>query len=374
MENISPAIETLIISEITGTISQEEKEILDLLIAVHPEVANISKHLHKKLGAVTIPKTDIDAIITSITNEINNVETLPAPSYKNNSRRRWYTIAGTTLAAAAVTAFIWFRPGNTSNIPSPHLDKAFFANNQKAITLTYGTAIKTIMGQGLSINEKGVITTDDGQVFDTEILPGENASVAVPDGGSYQLKLSDGTQIVMNSKTTATFPLIFGNRRNLTLAGEAYIEAAEDATKPFVVYAADTETKALGTAFNINSYKTGNVVVSLLKGKVRVSGGGQEKEITPGNAAIYSEGNIEISPNKKDLLDWAKGKIYLRTTNTQEIEETAARYLDLRIKFDKPITGKLARIAMERNNPEKFLKQFPAGYDLHPGDSTYYLR
>ena len=378
MENMLSAIETLIISEITGTISQEEKETLDLLIAAEPEVAAISIELHKELDPIPKPEIDIDAAVALITGRVSMVEASPHPHNTNYLRKRkrlYITSFTATAAAAAVAAFIWLRPVNTNNISPLHFDKDFFCNNKKAITLTYGTAIKTIMGQALSINESGVITTDEGQVFNTGNIPGENASVVVPDGGSYQLKLSDGTQIMMNSQTTATFPIRFGNKRKLTLAGEAYIEAAEDATKPFIVYTAGTETEALGTAFNINSYKKGKVIVSLLKGKVRVSGGGQQREINPGNAAEYSEGNFEIGPfNKERLLDWVKGKIYLRTSDTQEIEETAARYLDLKIRFEHPLSGTIASIAMERNKPEKFLEQFPAGYDLNPGDSTYYLR
>ena len=65
----------------------------------------------------------------------------------------------------------------------------------------------------------------------------------------YDLVLSDGTKVWLNSDSELSYPVKFiGDTRTVSLKGEAYMEVAENKSKPFVVKTPGTEIEVLGTA------------------------------------------------------------------------------------------------------------------------------
>ena len=61
--------------------------------------------------------------------------------------------------------------------------------------------------------------------------------------------LGDGTRLSLNTSTRVKVELDQSQRRVRVEGGEAFFEVAKDASRPFVVQAADTEVTATGTAF-----------------------------------------------------------------------------------------------------------------------------
>ena len=106
---------------------------------------------------------------------------------------------------------------------------------------------------------------------DTLGMAVEMNTVYVPERGEYQVELSDGTRIWVNSASEISFPSYFaGNVREVTLAGEAYFEVAHDSRRPFYVNIGDARVQVLGTAFNVSAYRDERTTeVALLNGKVR---------------------------------------------------------------------------------------------------------
>src|SRR5690606_38970298 len=79
--------------------------------------------------------------------------------------------------------------------------------------------------------------------------------LTTPNGGQYQINLSDGTLVLLNAASTLTYPAEFGeNTREVILDGEAYFEVTKDPEKPFIVRTAKQRIEVLGTSFNINAY------------------------------------------------------------------------------------------------------------------------
>jgi len=99
-------------------------------------------------------------------------------------------------------------------------------------------------------------------------------TLVVPKQGEYNMSLSDGTKIWMNSSSSLRYPVQFlKNERRVYLTGEAYFEVAKNSKKPFfVVLQNGLEVKVLGTKFNVMSYNDEiNVETTLLEGKVEMS-------------------------------------------------------------------------------------------------------
>src|SRR5690606_8991043 len=84
------------------------------------------------------------------------------------------------------------------------------------------------------------------------------------------------------------------SNRELFLTGEAYFKVKKNTDKPFIVYANETATTALGTEFNVSAYREEDkTIVSLKEGKVEVkeaSQGDQNKVIlNPGEEASIQQ-------------------------------------------------------------------------------------
>lgn len=164
-------------------------------------------------------------------------------------------------------------------------------------------------------------------------------TVQVPIGMDYQITLSDGSKVWMNSLTRLDFPFQFdADKREITLRGEAYIEVAHNSSQPFIVHLPGSSVKVLGTAFNINTYDPGVVKVALVEGAVNLTGGNAELRLTPGNQAVYTvNGSIEQETfNAKSVLSWRNGVIYFEYADLQEIGNVLQRWFGIKISIDNP--------------------------------------
>ena len=84
------------------------------------------------------------------------------------------------------------------------------------------------------------------------------------------LYLLDGTRITLSPKSTLHYSrLMSGDKREVSLEGEAFFEVARDANRPFFVYSGNIITKVLGTSFRVKGDE--QIVVAVRSGKVAVS-------------------------------------------------------------------------------------------------------
>ena len=134
-------------------------------------------------------------------------------------------------------------------------------------------------------------------------------TLRVPYGKRFQLVLSDGSSIRLNSGTKIRYPIRFikGMSREVFLDGEAYFKVSEDKEHAFVVWANDFSTRVYGTEFNVSSYKNDDIhEVVLVKGSVGVrKTGGQSNVI---------EEELFLTPNEKASFD-ITGHIQKQTVN-----------------------------------------------------------
>jgi ferric-dicitrate binding protein FerR (iron transport regulator) len=97
--------------------------------------------------------------------------------------------------------------------------------------------------------------------------------VATSAGETKKVVLPDGTLVQLNAGTHFGYPSAFGAERKVRLlTGEAFFQVAPDPQRPFEVLASQTQTKVLGTSFNIRAYERDHgAYIALVSGKVSVS-------------------------------------------------------------------------------------------------------
>ena len=107
----------------------------------------------------------------------------------------------------------------------------------------------------------------------TDILDVAFRKIITPRGKTFEVTLSDGTQVALNADSKFTFPANFAGKpeRIVQLEGEAFFKVAKDAKHPFVVVTPSIITTVLGTEFVVKAYADGNPQVTLLSGSVKVN-------------------------------------------------------------------------------------------------------
>ena len=100
----------------------------------------------------------------------------------------------------------------------------------------------------------------------------QQLAIQVESGEKAAITLPDGTKVYLNAATSLSYPSDFGlYQRDIYLTGEAYLEVAKDAEKPFHVHTDDVEIEVLGTKFNVNSYPDQDEVeTTLIEGAVKL--------------------------------------------------------------------------------------------------------
>ncbi|MRG45849.1 DUF4974 domain-containing protein [Chitinophaga sp. SYP-B3965] len=185
--------------------------------------------------------------------------------------------------------------------------------------------------------------------------PGGWNSLTVPIGMDYKIDLPDGSQVWMNSATTLNFPFRFsGNTREIRITGEAYLKIAPDASRPFIVQAGASTIQVLGTAFNVNTYDTAAVKISLVEGAVQMKAGNQAVKLSPGQEAVLQNATTLISHSfdAEEVLAWQKGIYYFNNASLRQITEVLPRWFGISVVMDKPdVGGDLFSGLVNRNKP-----------------------
>ncbi|WP_316822399.1 FecR family protein [Pedobacter gandavensis] len=232
----------------------------------------------------------------------------------------------------------WIASASVIDIPA--------AGNKAVLTLADGKVITlNEAAEGTLVNVAGMVIRKigDGQLV-YEISgkqSGTYNTITTPKGGTYQVKLADGTNVWLNAASSIRFPTSFVSLkdRKIELIGEAYFEVSKDAKHPFKVHTAHQEVEVLGTHFNISSYADdADVRTTLLEGAVKVSSlreNGTQVILKPGQQLVLAQGKIKI--NKADLeevLAWKNGLFVFNDEPLEHIMRRVARWYGLEVVYE----------------------------------------
>lgn len=160
-------------------------------------------------------------------------------------------------------------------------------------------------------------------------------TAAIPTGDNYEVKLSDGTRVLLHGNSRLVFPSRFvGKQREVKLDGEAYFIVAHDPSHPFIVHCGKMTTEVLGTEFYARSEKGSNDV-TLIKGQVKVSTPDLTYKIYPGQQVL-------VTPEGKSMAKrvdvtayeyWRDGYLFYDNATLRSILENIAREYGFNIEW-----------------------------------------
>lgn len=222
--------------------------------------------------------------------------------------------------------------------------------------------------EGLEIQKNaGIIKYSDQQKSGV----GYN-TIMIPRGGEYQVELSDGTMVWLNSETQLRVPTTFaGNERRVFLSGEAYFAVTKDKRKPFVVETDLGNVKVYGTEFNVKRYQDeGQLKATLVEGVIGFSNDKiTELKLKPGDQLCLAVGSE--TPEVKQVkiyneIAWRNKHFSFENKTLEEIMLDLERWYDVKVVFTDPtlkelvFSGTLSRYG----KIEILLRFFEEGVDV----------
>lgn len=275
-------------------------------------------------------------------------------------------VSGLAAVLVITLSVVWYLMSySPDNEQSPGLIRP--GQHYARLQLSDGTLVELDSTAVVKTDCGVVIKKDASAILDYSLakaIPEEDRfnTIQVPAGGEYCVRLSDGTQVWMNSGSELKFPIAFNNElRKVELSGEAYFKVAKSQT-PFVVKTSRMDIRVLGTAFNVSDYQEDRyVTTALAEGRIRVAipHREQEYEMSPGYVLSCEKGtgHIELKECDPDLYtSWVDGKFKFRDMRLDDIMIKLARWYNCEFFYQNPGLKELRFSgAAEKDRPVNYL-------------------
>ena len=269
--------------------------------------------------------------------------------------------------------------------------------------LGYGVEVKKIIPKAddiVLINEKGekiVIKKDEYKNKSLVIIDSKNKvvrksneliydsnspieellfhSLKVPYGKRFDIYLSDGTKVYLNSGTSLRYPVKFlkDKPREVFLDGEAFFDVTDSKMDMFIVNSNGIRVEVYGTKFNVRNYPEDYVSdVVLVKGSVGITNNQSDNiiKLSPGFRGSVNKENFLIETTKintKLYTSWIDGEVIFRNESFNQIVKKLERLYNVTIiNNHKTISNELfnANIDVENEKIEDVLGYFNQIYNI----------
>lgn len=291
-----------------------------------------------------------------------NTESAWRKVYKQTvAKKRQHTLFYFIRYAAIIIIII--TAGSYFFVKTPRITKSLKDFQQPTLLLDNGKEI-ALAKKSFSLNQTDITISNDSNNQLSYIskskqkqTPGKskNNHLFIPKGNTYELLLSDGTHVWLNSETEIIYPARFtGNTREVILKGEAFFKVAKNKEKPFIVKTNAISIQVLGTTFNVSHYANEkNVSATLVEGSISVqTEKGPKQIITPSEQFIYNntsgESNIRIVDTHL-YTSWIEGKYIFKNAPLEEIITKLQRWYDFTVSYnDNSLKARRFSLTIER--------------------------
>lgn len=275
-------------------------------------------------------------------------------SLRARNRQR-VLLRNVSVAAASVALFIasLFYFQHATDKPGGELtshDNYIVGNELDSENILFISGNKTATFQGnvdIEMQDDKTARVKSERAEEVEISMEQHAlnKLIVPYGKRSEIVLADGTRAWLNSGSTLEFPSTFsGDKREVSLTGEMYVEVAPDSKKRFVVHASGYDITVHGTKFNVSAYSGVPSHVVLVEGSVGLQAEEtREVMLSPNEQAIYSATTGTFETSIVDVLaftSWKEGYLTFDDTPVTEVLKQIERYYNLSFNLNDAVSFK----------------------------------
>lgn len=167
-------------------------------------------------------------------------------------------------------------------------------------------------------------------------------SVSTASGERKEYMLPDGSMVTLNAESELSYPALNLNTdtiRQVKLKGEAFFSVVSDTARPFIVYTDRSETRVLGTRFNVRDIThEPKAALTVSHGRVRFtarkSGQGQvyavnQRGLTDGSSAPHKEHVYAAR-----FTGWTEGKLVFENMPMSKVAGELNRWYGVKVTID----------------------------------------
>ena len=250
---------------------------------------------------------------------------------------------------------VYFYKLNNSVVTNEHISKLVDVNdrapggNKATLTLANGTKISLAdanNGDLVKRSNLSIVKAADGQLVykvsgaekRSTNAAAEYNSITTPNGGQYQILLSDGSKVWLNDASSLKFPTVFaGQERKVEVTGEAYFEVSENKKMPFTVMANGTKVVVLGTHFNVMAYEDEKLVkTTLIQGAVKLIHGDAVAFLKPGQEGTIAKTEDVYKVTQANIplaMAWKNGYFLLDNSSLPQLMRQISRWYDVDVIY-----------------------------------------
>jgi len=275
----------------------------------------------------------------------------------------WYTIAAAiTVIGSSIAIFSYLKRSETTIVQSTEMARITPLNGKAKLSLSNGDEVSldtlntdhSMNFGSASIQKKGIgtlIFNSNGDLNKHEAI----ATLATANGSQYNLTLSDGTKVWLNSNSTLKFPENFGSgERLVSLDGEAYFEVSKKTDhRKFIVKTKGQAITVLGTKFNVNGhFAHQEVKTTLLEGRVAVKPQNiklKTQVLLPNQQAILGNGYLHVlKVDASQIVSWKSGYFSFDNSSVEELASKIGAWYGIPIEYNSTAhtsryTGKIPK-------------------------------
>jgi len=173
--------------------------------------------------------------------------------------------------------------------------------------------------------------------FQKELDRSFNYRSIVADGAIEKVELEDGSIVYLNKGSILYVAKSFNEiERNLILEGEGFFEVAKNPKKPFKVQLGETQTRVLGTKFNL--YKEGEkTFITVAEGKVSFkSDNGEKLVLEQAQAAFYTKRYNSLEKVKLNINynAWLTQKLLFDQSRLEKVLQAIEKLYNTNIELN----------------------------------------
>ena len=275
--------------------------------------------------------------------------------------RMWGSVAAVLALGIGMACWWWMK---RDEVPQEAVYVAYQEPDRSKVHLVTATGevldlSATASLDTLEIDGQAVIRNATGLVYAPQDSCADDScrrmnEMYVPRGAEFNLVLSDGSHVWLNSDSRLRYPSVFrGDVREVEVSGEVFFEVARDERSPFVVKVEGLEVVVLGTKFNVNTRVAERIQTTLVEGQVAVNlPAGQSVVLEPGEMASANVVSGEVRSeqvNVQKYVAWRYGRFCFEEATMEEIMRELALWYDVEVEYrngalkSERFTGSLPR-------------------------------
>ena len=294
----------------------------------------------------SLTEFDANRIRTKI---LTKVSLEPKAAVKTKSYFMRYAAAAVVVGVLATSYFfkdiIFNKPVQATPVIVVKEEIVPESGTDKA-TLTLANGSQVVLVNGKSLKTSNAKSNGQGIVYDAKDGTTTEAVynyLTIPRGGKFFIKLSDGTQVWLNSETKLKFPVAFieGQTRQVELVyGEAYFDVSPSTKHKgahFKVINHKQEVDVIGTEFNIKAYQDeATIYTTLVEGKVDVKIANKKQRLAPNqqlNLNIKTNSALVKNVDVYNEISWKEGVFSFENITLKEMMKVLSRWYDFDFVF-----------------------------------------